>query len=191
MMRTSVHMEFIVSIRGWAIRHGSRNFDLPILQLPTNLHHHPTLPCLPYQDLGNSNHQIGSLASPGETLHHMPHKNQKIQDSCEKSSSQKQGKRSNHTNLPFPALFAAYKVGCCAKVFLQCFSGPPTWAQSHLAFQSKATLQSVSLLVRFNSDSYPIGADSYASKCMVNKAHLFEHLRLNKVKGQVNGINDG
>ena len=101
MVHASVHMEFIVSMRGWAIGHGSRNFYLPLLQLPTDLHHHPTSPRLPYQDLGNGNHQIGSLASPGETSHHLSHKNQKIQDSCEKSSSQKQDKWSNHTNLPF------------------------------------------------------------------------------------------
>ena len=48
MVRTSVHMEFIVSMRGWAIVHRSRNFDLPNLQLPTNLHHHPASPRLPY-----------------------------------------------------------------------------------------------------------------------------------------------
>ena len=33
--------------------------------------------------------------------HHLPHKNQKMQDSCEKSSSQKQDKWSNHANFPF------------------------------------------------------------------------------------------
>ncbi len=101
MVRTSVHMEFIVSMHSWAIRHGSRNFDLPILQHPTNIHHCPASPCLPYQDLGNGDHQIGSLASPGETSHHLSHKNQKIQDSCEKSSSQKQDKWSNHMKLLF------------------------------------------------------------------------------------------
>jgi hypothetical protein len=90
----------------------------------------------------------------------------------------------------FPVLFATYKVGCCVEVFLQRFSGQLTWAHSHLAFQSKATLQSASPPVRFNSDSYPIGVDSHALKCMVNKAHLFEDLRLNKDKGQVDGISD-
>ncbi len=60
-----------------------------------------------------------------------------------------------------------------------------------MAFQSKATLQSVSPLVRFDSDSYPIGVDSHALKCMANKAHLFKDLRLNKDKGQVDGISDG
>jgi hypothetical protein len=53
----------------------------------------------------------------------------------------------------FPALFAAYKVGCRGEFFLRHFSGPPTWDHSHLAFQSEATLQSASPPVRFDSDS--------------------------------------
>ena len=88
----------------------------------------------------------------------------------------------------FPALFAAFKVGCCIEAFLRRFSGPPT---RDLAFHSEATLQSASSPVRFNSDSYPIGVDSHASRCMVNKAHLFEDLRLNVDKGQVDGISNG
>jgi hypothetical protein len=91
----------------------------------------------------------------------------------------------------FPALFTAYRVGCRVEAFLRRFSGPPTWLHSHLAFQSEATLQSASPPVRFDSDSYPIGVDSHASRCMANKAHLFEDLHLNKDKGQVDGISDG
>ncbi len=52
MVRTSVLVEFIISKRGWAIRHRTENFDLPIPQLPTDLHHHPTSSRLPYQGLG-------------------------------------------------------------------------------------------------------------------------------------------
>jgi hypothetical protein len=51
--------------------------------------------------------------------------------------------------------------------------------------------QHASLPVRFDSGSYPIGVDSQALECMANKAHLFEDLRLNKDKGQVDGIIDG
>ncbi len=86
MVRTSVHMGHVVSMRGWAIRHGTRLFDLPILpipQLPTDLHHDPLPSPLPYQDLGKGDRQVGSLASPGETSRHLPHKNQEIQNSCE------------------------------------------------------------------------------------------------------------
>jgi len=87
MVRTSVHMGHVVSMRGWAIGHGTRqHFDLPIFpipQLPTDLHRN-TLPSrLPYQDLGKGDRQNGSMASPGETSRHSPHKNQAIQNSCE------------------------------------------------------------------------------------------------------------
>jgi hypothetical protein len=88
MVRTSVHVEFTVSMRGWAIGYGTTNFYLPIPQLPTDIHHHPTSSRLPYQDLGNGNYQIGFLASPGETSRHSPHESQKIQDSREKASRQ-------------------------------------------------------------------------------------------------------
>jgi hypothetical protein len=108
MVCTSVHMGYIVSMRGWAIRPGTRHFNLPILsipQLPTDLHHHPTSSCLPYQDLGNGDSQIGSLASLGETSRHLPHESQEIQDSREKASRQEQKFKnlwSNHANLPVP-----------------------------------------------------------------------------------------
>jgi hypothetical protein len=105
MVRASVHMEFIVSMCGWAIRHGTRHFNLPIPQLPTDLHHHPTSSLLPYQDLGNGDRQIGSLASSGETSCHLPRESQEIQDSREKASIQEPKIRnqwSNHVNLPVP-----------------------------------------------------------------------------------------
>jgi hypothetical protein len=108
MVRTSVHMGYIVSMRGWAIRHGTRHFNLPILpipQLPTNFHHHPISSCLPYQNLGSGDHQIGSLASLGEISRHSLHKSQEIQDSHAKASRQEQKFKnlwSNHANLPVP-----------------------------------------------------------------------------------------
>ena len=88
MVHTSMRVEFTVSMRGWAIRYGTTNFDLPIPQLPTDIHHHPTSSRLPYQDLGDGDHQSGSLVSPKETSGHSPHESQEIQDSHEKASRQ-------------------------------------------------------------------------------------------------------
>jgi hypothetical protein len=51
MVRTSVHMGHIFSMRGWATRHGTRHLKLPfflIHQLPTNLHRDPISSRLPY-----------------------------------------------------------------------------------------------------------------------------------------------
>ncbi len=42
----------------------------------------------------------------------------------------------------------------------------------------------------FDSESYPIGIDTYASRCMVNAPHLFEDLKLGDV-GEVEGIKLG
>ncbi len=83
----------------------------------------------------------------------------------------------------FPALFTAFKVGCHVEAFLRHFSGP---LRSHLAFLSKQT--PTTSLVRFDSNSFLIGVDSHASRCMVNDTHVFEDLRLNENNGQVDGI---
>jgi hypothetical protein len=90
-----------------------------------------------------------------------------------------------------PAAFASFKVGCCVELFVQRFTGPPIRDPTCLAHQSKATLQLAPPPVRFDSDSYPIGVDNHASRCMANAPHLFEDLHLNKDKGQVDGINSG
>ncbi len=60
---------------------------------------------------------------------------QKLQTKSEKPSG-----ATMRTYL-FPALFTAFKVGCRVEAFLQRYSGPP---YSHLAFQSKQTLQPTS-----------------------------------------------
>ncbi|KAL3822937.1 hypothetical protein ACHAXA_011652 [Cyclostephanos tholiformis] len=46
------------------------------------------------------------------------------------------------------------------------------------------------LPVRFDSDSYSIGVDCHASRCMANSPHLFEDLKLIKM-GAVEGIKQG
>ncbi len=96
-----MHMEYF-SMRGWAIGHGSIS-DLPLCTTPASHPPQPDLPCLPYQNLGKGDHQVGSLASPGETLRHSPHQSQEIQDSRAKISNQKQKAQwSNHADLPLP-----------------------------------------------------------------------------------------
>jgi hypothetical protein len=60
-----------------------------------------------------------------------------------------------------------------------------------LALQSKMALQTAPPPVRFDSYSYLIGVDNHASRCMANAPHLFEDLRLDNNKEQVDGINSG
>jgi hypothetical protein len=94
-----VHMEY-VSMRGWAIGHRSTS-DLPLSTSPAGHRPQPDPPRLPYQICGEDDHQVGSLASPGETSRHSLHQSQDIQDSREKDSKQKQKPTwSNHADLP-------------------------------------------------------------------------------------------
>jgi hypothetical protein len=44
--------------------------------------------------------------------------------------------------------------------------------------------------IKFDSNLFPIGINTHASRCMANAPHLFEDLRLSD-KGKVQGINDG
>ncbi len=46
------------------------------------------------------------------------------------------------------------------------------------------------MAVCFDSDSYPIGIDTHALRCMVNAPHLFKDLKLGDVGG-VEGIKSG
>jgi hypothetical protein len=45
--------------------------------------------------------------------------------------------------------------------------------------------------VQFGSDSFSIGIDNHASRCMANAPHLFEDLQLTNDAGEVNGIGNG
>jgi hypothetical protein len=45
--------------------------------------------------------------------------------------------------------------------------------------------------VCFDSDSYPVGIDNHASRCMVNSPHLFEDLKLSDSEGEVDVISEG
>jgi hypothetical protein len=45
--------------------------------------------------------------------------------------------------------------------------------------------------VHFDSDSYPVGINNHASRCMVNSPHLFEDLKLSNSKGEVDRISKG
>jgi hypothetical protein len=44
--------------------------------------------------------------------------------------------------------------------------------------------------VQFDSNSYPIGIDTHALRCMVNAPHLFKDLKLGEV-GEVEGVKSG
>jgi hypothetical protein len=72
---------------------------------------------------------------------------------------------------------ASFWVGCCVESLARRLC-PCAQAPLHLrALQSlEAPSQPPPLL--FDSDSFPIGIDNHASRCMANAPHLFEDLRL-------------
>ena len=87
-----------------------------------------------------------------------------------------------------PALVAAFKVGCCVENKLRRFLRPIQRAPRFLALQG-AYLDDPA--VRFDSDSFFIGIDNHASRCMANAPHLFENLQLIDNAGEVHGIGEG
>ncbi len=73
-----------------------------------------------------------------------------------------------------PAFFAAIKIGCRIEAYLCKFMRPLQRAPRFLALQS-AFLDNPA--VRFDSDSFSIGINNHASRCMANVPHLFEDLQ--------------
>jgi hypothetical protein len=68
MVCTSMHLECVVSMHGWAIKHRTTNHDLPFYPTPSYDHLCAVPPCLPHQELGNNNLQDGSLVPQGKNL---------------------------------------------------------------------------------------------------------------------------
>jgi len=87
-----------------------------------------------------------------------------------------------------PAFFTAFKVGCCVEGELRRFLRHIQRVPRFLAFQG-ASLGNPT--VRFDSDSFEIGIDNHASRCMANAPHLFDDLHLIDDAGEVNGIGNG
>jgi hypothetical protein len=138
MVHASMHMEFIVSMRGWAIGPGQEiltylyfNF-LPIfiiillhLAYPTKFVAKVITKSAPWRLRGRPHAICRTRVRRYKILvRKLQHKSKK--HLCGATMQ---------TYL-FPALFTAFKVGCHVEAFLRQFSGP---LHSHLAFQSKQT----------------------------------------------------
>jgi len=87
-----------------------------------------------------------------------------------------------------PAFFAAFKVVCCVENKLRRFLRPLQQAPRFLAHQGVFLGDPA---VQFDLDSFSIGIDNHASRCMANAPHLFEDLHINDNAGEVNGIGEG
>ena len=95
----------------------------------------------------------------------------------------------------FSFLWTSFKAGCCIKVV---FCSILKWFHTLLwpcctvrvALQASCHL-ALANNVCFNSDSFAIGVDNHASRCMGNDKRLFENLVLARMAQRVGGISKG
>ncbi len=93
-----------------------------------------------------------------------------------------------------PVAVFVFKVGCCVEGRLR-----ELLASRHLrelpsfprpTFAALSSAVDRTWAIRFDSNSYPIGIDTHASRCVVKAPHLFKDLKLREV-GEVEGIKSG
>ncbi len=86
-----------------------------------------------------------------------------------------------------PIAMATFRVGCRVERFLRRLGRPGRPPSRFTALSSAMDPTSESNL-HFDSNSYPIGVDNHASRCMANAPHLFRDLKLIPEGEQVRGI---
>jgi hypothetical protein len=79
---------------------------------------------------------------------------------------------------------------CLRRHLLREIMAPASIREPLTAFSAASGAPTCAHSIRFDSDSYQIGVDCHASRCMANSPHLFEDLKLVKM-GAVKGINQG
>jgi hypothetical protein len=80
MVRTSVHLDCVVRMHGWAIKHGTTNHDLPFYPTPSYNNLRAVLPHLSHQELDYNDPKDGSFAPKRKTLRCSMQKSQEIQE---------------------------------------------------------------------------------------------------------------
>ncbi len=97
-------------------------------------------------------------------------------------------------NYLVPIAVSVFRVGCCVKGRLRELLTShrprklPSFPQP--TFTALSSTTDCTRTVQFDSNSYPIGIDTHASRCMVNAPHLFGDLKLGEV-GELEGIKSG
>ena len=80
-------------------------------------------------------------------------------------------------------------VGCCVfGTYLRCCSIPLCTLR---ADHTSVAMRSTATVERFDTDSFKVGIDNHASRCMANCTTHFEDLKLVESNNKVGGINDG
>jgi hypothetical protein len=100
-----------------------------------------------------------------------------------------------HTYL-FAALWLTFQVGCCVEAMLRTaikWVHALRWPEPlkiRLALQANRH-PALANGVRFDSDSFAVGVDNHASRCMGNDKRLFDNLILARTSQRVGGISKG
>ncbi len=80
MVCTSVHLDCVIRMHGWAIKHGTTNHDLPFYPTPSYDHLCAVLPHLSHQELGYNDPKDSPLAPKRKILCRLTQKSQEIQE---------------------------------------------------------------------------------------------------------------
>jgi hypothetical protein len=100
-----------------------------------------------------------------------------------------------HTYL-FATLWLTFQVGCCVEAMLRTaikWVNALRWLAPHkirLALQANRH-PALATNVCFDSDSFAVGVDNHASRCMGNDKRLFDNLILARTSQRVGGISKG
>ncbi len=189
-----------VSIHGWA-----NNAHRSSSSLPSNFHNAISAPMpvpsrlpdrsrAPQDDIQRLRPRESMVvAAPREKNSFHPQAPQQ-EEEAERAFDKEATIKSRLRTYLFPIKVSVFRVGCHVEGWLRELltshrprklpSFPqPTFTALSSAIDRTRTIQ-------FDSDSYPIGIDTHALRCMVNAPHLFEDLKLGKV-GEVEGIKSG
>ena len=106
---------------------------------------------------------------------------------------QRYNKRAQWHTYLFSALWLAFRVGCCVEAVirsaLKCFHSF-RWPRRAMRVALQAN-DARANDIRFDSDSFAVGVDNHASRCMGNDKRLFENLVLARSLQRVGGISKG
>ncbi len=135
-----------------------------------------------------------ALAAPGRQVHAIPKRlRKKRKPSVRFWMGAKNDSKDKLQTYLVPLTVSLLKVGCRIESSLChcwlreilaycCLRELPSKASSTYSLHASA-VEGVAAMIRFDSDSFPIGVDCHASQCMANTPHLFKDLKLTKVEG--------
>jgi hypothetical protein len=128
-------------------------------------------------------------------VRHYPRKHRKKKKARRPSKFEGQAQRKKSLMFTYllPLALISFKVGCCVKHSLRCLQATLNMHQCQpkiFAFAASTTLPYQVPSIRFDTDSFVIGVDTFASITLGNHPHQFENLKTHDDK-KVEGIKGG